>query len=198
MTRRRPKLQQRRTSRRQDRLWKFDPRTRTKELIDHLINDVAKPALLANGRGLSNARLDAEAADVMNIWAGKEDVEGYATTLFNVLDTIPDDERRRKAYAALYHVLHGTFRVAKSGIYPLDEMRHSGRLQATGMRKGTSKDMLARDAIVLSVVAERKKLGEKSKKRWLGPVNAALAEAKRPPITMGVLYETIRQRRRQL
>jgi hypothetical protein len=117
-----------------------------------LINDVAIPALAGIDtralRGVINARV----ADEINIEAGKEDLEENAGTLFRILDRIPDNQEREAAFSALYRVIHGTFRIAKSEIYPIDEMRHSDDLRALTMRGRPRHNTPERDRIRQSVI----------------------------------------------
>jgi hypothetical protein len=176
-----------------------DPRRYSKELIDRLTNDVAIHALADidahADKHTSPGIINASGADAINIWGGKEDLEAHAGHLFGILDGIPDNQEREAAFWALYHVIHGTFNIAKSGIYPLDEMRHSQALQAAVLRARRERTITARNAIIQSVIDEAKKQGKlpSAKRELLDLVNARLASVGKDPIKIGTLYRWLRK-----
>jgi hypothetical protein len=146
------------------------------ELIDRLINDVANPALAEiDARALPGV-INAKDADKINIWVGKEDLEGYAGQLFGILDAIPDNQEREAAFWVLYHVVNGTLHIAKSGIYPLNEAQHSADFQAAKMRAGRPRNTAERNRMRQSVIDEIEKKVDKLPpvKKLLSLVNAQL------------------------
>ena len=173
-----------------DRNSHFDPRRRAKDLVDYLLNEVAPELARVDDGVLPDGVIDATAADAINIAGGKEDLAANAVTLFNVLDAIRDEEERRGAYFALYHVLNGTFRIAKAGIYPLDEMRHSQKLQAAVLRERKNSKVTKRDQIVLSVIDENDKRSKPLpvQKGLLDRINERLAAADEKKIDARTLY----------
>jgi hypothetical protein len=113
---------------------------------------------------------------------------------------MPDENERRGAYEALYGVLNGIFRIAKSGIYPLNEMRHSQYLDAAVMRERQSKlrDLPNRDAIVGSMIEMNEKRARPLPVVKLLPhVNERLAGAGFKKISSRTYYRICEQRTSQ-
>jgi hypothetical protein len=170
-----------------------EPERLAKELIDHLTNEVAVRALAditahTNKRGLPGI-IDARFADQLNIEGGREDLQSYAPDLYRILDAIPDDHERNAAYMALHGIVRGTLNIAKSGIYPLDEMRHSNNLQAAASRVGQARRKTARYKIVKSVIDEAKQRGrQRSTRLLLDDANARLKAAGHSQISLATWY----------
>jgi hypothetical protein len=183
------------------KVWGYDPKERLTELIAELMS-VPGPSRIAdvelNGENIEDlvaaAKAAAKEADDLNIASGKEDLASYAVTLCRALDAIRDDHDRHNAYDALYHVVNGTFLIAKSGIDPLNEQQRSQDKQAAVMRARRERELAERDLIVCSLITElEKKEGKRlPAKRLLDLVNNAIAG---PKIKIGVLYGILKKRR---